>query len=89
MTLISLLFLEQACENQEKCKEAASDLTEELDWFLTIEGKLEFLREREESRQAVARMMEVISDAANYISSHTSTKIYCPYFIHQGTSIIS
>ena len=76
-------FPEQACESQEKCKEAASDLTAELDHFLTIERKLEFLREREESRRAVERMMEVVTDAANYISSHTSTKILCSYFIHQ------
>ena len=84
MLLISLLFLEQACENQEKCKEAASDLTEELDQFLTIEGRLGLLSEREESRRAVERMMEVITDAANYISSHTSTNLLCPYFIHKN-----
>ena len=79
MPLISLLFLEQACENQEKCKEVASDLTEELDQFLTIEGKLEFLREREESRRAVERMLEVIAEAASYISNQTSTSIFCSY----------
>ena len=83
MLLISLLFLEQACENQEKCKEAAAELTEELDQFLTIEGKLEFLREREESRRAVARMIEVITDAATYISENTSTKMFCAYSICQ------
>ena len=59
-------------------------LTEELDQFLTIEEKLEFLREREESRRAVERMMEVIADAATYISNHTSTKLFCPYFAHQN-----
>ena len=84
MPLISLLFLEQACESQEKCKEAASDLMEELDQFLTIEEKLEFLREREESRRAVERMMEVIAEAASYISDHTSTKILCSFFVHQS-----
>ena len=82
--LISRLFLEQACENQEKCREAASELTKELDHFLMIEGELEFLREREESRRAVERMMEVIAEAASYISDHTSTKMLCSFFIHQS-----
>ena len=42
-----------------------------------VEEKLEFLRVREESKRAVERMLEVIADAANYISDHTLMKQLC------------
>ena len=48
------------------------DLVEELDDFLSIEKRMDELKYREESRVAMAHMLDLITQIADYICAHTS-----------------
>ena len=59
----------QACEKQEKCRDAARDLVKEVDDFLSYgyeELELE-LKERKETREIVKRIAELIEKICEYI----------------------
>ena len=57
---------------------------DELDEFMKVKERAEVLKEREETRQAVKRMVEVIAEAASYISNRTSRSILCSYSIFRA-----
>ena len=59
----------QACEKQEKCRDAARDLLQEVDDFLSFgyeELELE-LKERRETQKIVIKIAELITQICNYI----------------------
>ena len=56
----------QVCEKQEQCRDAAVELGEQLDIFLSLSLDVAELQERELSRQAVAVMLHLIEDVSNY-----------------------
>lgn len=61
------------CERQEKAKENALQLVDELDRFLSVEHYIPQLKERKETRRAVEHMLKLIAGAATFIAKETST----------------
>lgn len=60
---------------QKGCRDEASNLVEQLMSFLSIEAYIDTLKKRTETRRAVGVMLELISDASNYICEKTSTGV--------------
>jgi hypothetical protein len=67
--------LPQACDKQESCRTAASELIEEWDEFLSISDRVPDLKEMDETREAVKHLLELVAEAADYIKNHTQTRI--------------
>lgn len=51
-----------------ECQNAAKDLTEKLNDFLSIKERLSLLDKKSETRRAVGRMLEVIATIADCIA---------------------
>ena len=61
----------QACEAQEKYRNAAQELVKELDSFLSVEKDIPMLKEKPVPRKAVGCMLGLIAEIASYIKEHT------------------
>ena len=61
------------CESQKAAWEAAIDLIEGFEAFPDLHDYKKEVEERQETRRAVARMMEVIKTSCEYVCDHTST----------------
>ena len=82
----------QVCEKQEECRDAAAELGEQLDIFLSLSLDVEELRKRELSRQAVAVMLHLIEDVSNYFCENAQKGAFGAVFsshcfkkTHNGT----
>ena len=62
----------KACEKEEACRNEAVELVEQLEPFLLIESRIEGLREREETRRAVKKMLHLIEEVSDYVCNQTS-----------------
>ena len=60
----------QACNNQQERWDTAQKLTEQFQYFLPIVGRVPVLQQRQESREAVASMVNLIEEIARYIANH-------------------
>ena len=76
MSPIQYLTMLQACEGQQACRDAALDLVDQFGPFLEIEHHIPQLREREESRRAVAEMLRFITQSSDYIEKNTSSSYF-------------
>ena len=63
------------CKEREECREAAHDLAEDLDSFLSLKKDVSAIEERQKCREAVGRMLELIAEIANYICNLASSGI--------------
>ncbi len=60
---------------QTTCRVEALDLIDQLMPFLSVEKHIAFLTKRAETRRAVGVMLQLVSDASNYIFEKTSTGV--------------
>ena len=56
---------------QEKCRDAAIELVDQFDMFLSVEAHVKELRQRVETERAVEMMVKLIGDISEYISSRS------------------
>ena len=63
----------QACEAQEQCCEAAQDLVDQLDIFLSVFGEEAILQQGKRTREAQNHMLILLARATDYIRNRTRT----------------
>ena len=73
----------QACKKRDECRKAAHDLAMDLGRFLSLKEHVGVLEEREKSRKAVRRMLELIAEIANYICNLAPSGIRGASFHHR------
>ena len=64
---------EQACNEQEACRDAAMELTEELGLFIDIYGDQPQIQARTKPREAQKTVLLLVARVAVYIHDNTST----------------
>ena len=79
----------QACEKQEKCRDAARALVDELDDFLQpgYEELEPELKERKETRETIIKIANLIKDICDYIIKNNKN-MFRTFFRTSVTSII-
>lgn len=62
-----------------RCQEAASDLIEQLDEILSIDRRNPLLREKEATRRAVWRLLELVAEIADYLTNREESGVVGAY----------